>query len=178
MAADPMPTNCESCGDPISSSHPLTTRCLRCDAAAARGAGRVSTEPMTAAPHEAFDFGMDLDGRHIENIRCRVCIQPWPCQTTEINRLRAALPDPAKLWALADWIDLKYPNDSNPEVQRDLRAWARGIMALGLHPGIRVPPVCDQEHAGQQAPSGQGFVADHAACDAPEPSAGQGGETR
>ena len=39
------------------------------------------------------------------------------------------LPDPAKLWALAEWLDAKYPNDPKPEVQDDLRTWARAIYA-------------------------------------------------
>jgi len=29
--------------------------------------------------------------------------------------------NPAHLYALAEWIDLKYPNDSDPEVQTELR---------------------------------------------------------
>lgn len=75
------------------------------------------------------------------------------------DRAEAALPDPAKLWALADWIDSKYPNDSDPEVQNDLRAWARGIMALKLqaHRGIRVPAVCEIDHEAPAAPSAQGL---------------------
>ena len=32
-----------------------------------------------------------------------------------------------KLRMLAGWIDLKYPNDSDPEVQQDLRRWADSI---------------------------------------------------
>jgi hypothetical protein len=31
---------------------------------------------------------------------------------------------PDKLRLLADWFDKKYPNDSNPEVQNDLRTIA------------------------------------------------------
>ena len=52
-----------------------------------------------------------------------------------LARLEAALPDATKLDLLADWIDLKYPNDSDPEVQNDLRAWARNIRAA-LEPAI------------------------------------------
>lgn len=70
----------------------------------------------------------------------------------ELEVSRAALPDPGKLWTLADWIDTKYPNDANPEVQTDLRLWARSIFALGLHAGARVPGVCDIDHAA--APDG------------------------
>lgn len=39
--------------------------------------------------------------------------------------LYAAVPDPDKLELLADWFDKRYPNDQNPEVQSDLREWAR-----------------------------------------------------
>ena len=51
-------------------------------------------------------------------------------QTARAESYRAALPDPGKLWALAAWIDILYPGDPNPEVQRDLRAWSRAIVAL------------------------------------------------
>src|SRR3990167_6166050 len=37
---------------------------------------------------------------------------------------------PNKLRRLAEWIDLKYPDDQSPQVQRDLRRWADGIDAL------------------------------------------------
>jgi len=58
-----------------------------------------------------------------------------------VKLLEAALPDAGKLRALADWIDLKFPNDSNPEVQRDLRSWADAISrlvapSLGNAPGV------------------------------------------
>lgn len=38
--------------------------------------------------------------------------------------------DSKKLLLLADWIDLKYPSDNNPEVQNDLRAWATMIQEI------------------------------------------------
>ena len=41
-----------------------------------------------------------------------------------------ALPDPYKLNLLANWIDRKYPNDSDPEVQTDLRRWAEQTRAV------------------------------------------------
>lgn len=44
--------------------------------------------------------------------------------TAREKALIAALPDPAKLRRLADWIDIRFPNDTNPEVQQDLRRWA------------------------------------------------------
>lgn len=40
------------------------------------------------------------------------------------------LPPPDKLEMLADWIDVKYPDDDDPEVQLDLRRWARDIRAF------------------------------------------------
>lgn len=41
-----------------------------------------------------------------------------------------AAPSVEKLRALADWLDLKYPNDPHPEVQRDLRALADALATL------------------------------------------------
>jgi chromosome segregation ATPase len=38
--------------------------------------------------------------------------------------------DEQKLLVLADWIDAKYPNDPNPEVQADLRQIAKEIRRL------------------------------------------------
>ena len=49
------------------------------------------------------------------------------CPFCRIAQLEAALPNAGKLETLADWIDVKYPNDSNPEVQSDLRRWAAAI---------------------------------------------------
>ena len=43
------------------------------------------------------------------------------------KRLEEALPDPDKLEILARWFDMKYPSDANPEVQTDLREWAKKI---------------------------------------------------
>jgi len=37
------------------------------------------------------------------------------------------LKDSEKLRKLADWIDLKYPNDAAPEVQNDLRRIADNL---------------------------------------------------
>ena len=44
-----------------------------------------------------------------------------------VARLEEALPDPDKLEILARWFDMKYPSDANPEVQTDLREWAKKI---------------------------------------------------
>ena len=41
----------------------------------------------------------------------------------EAEKVVAAI-DPTKLRLLADFIDKKYPDDANPEVQTDLRKWA------------------------------------------------------
>lgn len=46
---------------------------------------------------------------------------------SERDALRAALPPPYRLRSLADWIDIKYPYDPEPEVQSDLRKWADTI---------------------------------------------------
>ena len=51
----------------------------------------------------------------MDNLRARVA------------RLEEALPDPDKLEILAKWFDMKYPSDANPEVQTDLREWAKKI---------------------------------------------------
>jgi hypothetical protein len=45
----------------------------------------------------------------------------------KIEQLRGALPSAEKLRLLATWIDVKYPKDSEPQVQKDLRAWAIAI---------------------------------------------------
>ena len=39
------------------------------------------------------------------------------------------LTDSEKLRLLADWFDMKYPNDKNPEVQNDLRRIADNLDA-------------------------------------------------
>jgi len=44
-----------------------------------------------------------------------------------VERLEEALPDPDKLEILARWFDMQYPADTNPEVQTDLREWAKKI---------------------------------------------------
>lgn len=42
-----------------------------------------------------------------------------------VSILVEAIPPPDRLRLLADWIDAKYPGDADPEIQRDLRRWAR-----------------------------------------------------
>ncbi len=39
--------------------------------------------------------------------------------------------DPSQLRTLAAWIDIKYPNDPNPQVQNDLRKWAEALEGEG-----------------------------------------------
>ena len=46
---------------------------------------------------------------------------------SRVARLEEALPDQNKLELLAIWIDLNFEDDPNPEVQNDLREWARKI---------------------------------------------------
>jgi hypothetical protein len=87
-----------------------------------------------------------------------------PTLLTEIDQLRerlaaaeAALPSPAKLWALAEWFDAMYPNDANPEVQSDLRGWARAICAVrGVDPAILDSETGRLGADGVQAPEPQG----------------------
>ena len=43
----------------------------------------------------------------------------------KVARYEEALPDPEKLDMLAEWFDARYPNDPYPEVQIDLRMWAK-----------------------------------------------------
>lgn len=45
----------------------------------------------------------------------------------ENERLRKALPDPDKLRKLAKFVDALFPDDPDPEVQRDLCRWADAI---------------------------------------------------
>ena len=47
-----------------------------------------------------------------------------------ITALEAALPEADKLDILADLVDHWYPDDPEPEMQNDIRQWARGIRAL------------------------------------------------
>jgi len=47
-----------------------------------------------------------------------------------IRKLKDALPPANRLETLADWFDLKYPKDKNPEVQTDLRGWASSIRTI------------------------------------------------
>lgn len=63
-----------------------------------------------------------------------------------IADLERALPDPGKLVALADWLDLKYPEElGTGEVQADLRLWAyRTAQALGMA-SIPMPNVVTHE---------------------------------
>ena len=47
-----------------------------------------------------------------------------------VARLEEALPDPDKLEILARWFDMRYQADVNPEVQTDLREWAKKIRCV------------------------------------------------
>lgn len=88
---------------------------------------------------------------NLTNAEASRIFQEATAERSRADRATAALPDPGKLWALADWIDAKYPDDSNPEVQRDLRSWARSIFALGLHRDAVVPGVCEADHGDRGA---------------------------
>ena len=73
-------------------------------------------------------------------------------------RLRAALPDPAKLWSLAEWLEMKYPGDPNPEIQDDLRAWAKAIYATDpvKYGAYWVQAICDEEARAALAAAAEG----------------------
>jgi len=66
-------------------------------------------------------------------VECDFC--PFACCFEHLPSLRAsreaynALPDDEKLDTLANWIDLNFPGDEAPEVQVDLRRWARNARA-------------------------------------------------
>lgn len=79
------------------------------------------------------------------------------CETlsVEIVELRAVIPDPAKLWSLAEWLEMRYPGDPNPEIQDDLRAWAKAIYATdpAKYSAYWVQAICDEE--ARAALSGQ-----------------------
>lgn len=47
-------------------------------------------------------------------------------KAAKYDKIKAII-DPRLLRTLANWIDLKYPNDIEPEVQEDLRAWADAL---------------------------------------------------
>ena len=48
-----------------------------------------------------------------------------------LGPLRPDTPDLARrLATLADWVDVRFPDDAEPEMQNDLREWARRLRAL------------------------------------------------
>lgn len=46
------------------------------------------------------------------------------------------LPPIDKLELLAEWIDSKYPNDPNPEVQEEIRQWVKNIKTIRQRHGL------------------------------------------
>ena len=70
-------------------------------------------EPTTADPTRPYPEGIAWD-------------EAWR-QRKRADRLEEALPNPCKLEALARWIDWNFENDPDPEVQTDLRQWAKKI---------------------------------------------------
>lgn len=46
------------------------------------------------------------------------------------------LPPVHKLQTLVEWIDSKYPNDPNPEVQNDIRTWINNIKTIRQRHGL------------------------------------------
>ena len=55
-------------------------------------------------------------------IHCRIIAEEGPDPVELLREI-----DPKMLRILADFVDTKYPYDSNPEVQTDLRKWASMI---------------------------------------------------
>ena len=92
--------------------------------------------PDNAPPPPPHPCGVWVKMRDDDVLRCRYKQVPHDCgnrncqgrinlkKIEAFGKVWLAIPDPDKLELLADWIDKKHPNDSNPEVQRDLRMWA------------------------------------------------------
>lgn len=65
--------------------------------------------------HQAFDFGMALDGEHIEVLRCRACHTAWPCLPVQLAASESARAALVELVAEAlplmesEWIGLDGP---------------------------------------------------------------------
>ena len=73
----------------------------------------------------------------------------------KVNALREAL---RKIDTAANWVGRRnsvYPYDSNPEVQTDLRTWAKAIVATGAHPGAWVREVVEDSAALAAASEGE-----------------------
>lgn len=56
-----------------------------------------------------------------------MCAEDVKALLARAERLEESLPDPHKLEILAAWFDLNFKDDRNPEVQNDLREWAKKI---------------------------------------------------
>lgn len=57
--------------------------------------------------------------------------EPCACKNEQFEEFDIfELPDPNALEILADWLDLQYPNDRNPEIQCDLRLWASNLRKI------------------------------------------------
>lgn len=69
------------------------------------------------AGHEACLILLDSAETELEQAQARM------------KRLKAALPPARRLRTLAQLVDAFYPNDPDPEIQTDLRAWADSIEA-------------------------------------------------
>ncbi len=61
------------------------------------------------------------------HLKAAVIDEKLTASQQQVKGLREALPDPSKLRMLAGLFDTALPNDPNPEVQEDLRAWATNI---------------------------------------------------
>lgn len=79
-----------------------------------------------------------------------------------LSRMRVNLPDPVKLELLAAWLDAKYegPGSDNPQVQNELREWAREIRTFHeqihtatTNPATMSPDAWESHKAANQAVS-------------------------
>lgn len=95
---------------------------------------------QTEAAEAALREALDREGRAVANMGERA-----QRAEDENARLRAALPDPARLNLLADWLDARECDGRAPhggrsprqgtEVQDDLRRWAASAWDLARTPG-------------------------------------------
>ena len=79
-----------------------------------RGSVAIYCEAPKAVADD-ISYMLRTGAEEIETLRSRVA------------RLEEALPDPDKLEMLARWFDIRHPADASPEVQIDLRKWAKKI---------------------------------------------------
>ena len=77
---------------------------------------------------EALLFEYGVGERYLKDLIDEIdeCYYPELEKARKWDEIVEIMP-PSHLYALAEWIDLKYPNDSDPEVQTDLRRLADAL---------------------------------------------------